>query len=68
MSSANIIDFDKNEDIISDEVHNGFEQEELIESTKRAGFAKASVCTFYRGKKLFMGKDSSLFILDAEKQ
>lgn len=30
-----IVDFDKNEDIASDEVHNGFEQEELINIVKK---------------------------------
>lgn len=62
-----VIDFDKNDEVVSDEVHNGFVQEQLIETAKRAGFTEARAHTFYRGEKIFMGKDASLFILVAEK-
>lgn len=63
-----IIDFDKNEEIVSDEVHNGFVQAQLIEATKKAGFKKSWADTFYKGKKIFMDRDASLFILEAVKQ
>lgn len=62
-----IVDFDKNESIVSDDVHNGFEQEKLLELIKEIGFTKASSRIFYQGKKIFMNKDASLFILDATK-
>ncbi len=62
-----IVDFNKNEDIVSDEVHNGFEQEKLINIVKKIGFLEASARTFYNGKKMFMNKDASLFILEAVK-
>ncbi len=62
-----IIDFDKNNDIISAQVQNGFEQEELKKVIKRIGFIKAESNTFYHGENLFMNKKASLFLLDAEK-
>ncbi len=62
-----IIDFDKNDQVVSDDVHNGFHQEELISTVKKIGFTKAASKTFYHGKKMFMKQDASLFILDAEK-
>ncbi|MDL2300172.1 class I SAM-dependent methyltransferase [Clostridiaceae bacterium OttesenSCG-928-D20] len=62
-----IVDFDKNEAIISSEVHNGFVQSELICALKSIGFSDASAYTFYSGEKLFMRTDASLFLLDAEK-
>lgn len=62
-----VIDFDKNESIISDQVHNGFEQKELIKLLKEIGFSSASSRTFYHGKGIFMNKDASMFILNAAK-
>ena len=62
-----VVDFDKNESIIFDKVHNGFEQNELICLLKQVGFAFAGTHTFYRGQRIFMNKDASLFILDAKK-
>ena len=62
-----VVDFDKNESRISDKVHNGFEQKELIRLLKQVGFASAGAHTFYRGQRIFMNKDVSLFILDAKK-
>lgn len=61
------VDFDKNESIISDKVHNGFEQKELIRLVKQIGFASADAHTFYRRQRIFMNKDASLFILNAKK-
>jgi len=62
-----IVDFDKNDAIHSSEVHNGFEQQELIYIVKQIGFTTAESKTFYHGSKLFMNQDASLFILDAIK-
>ena len=62
-----VVDFDKNETVVSDRVHNGFDQSKLIEEVRAVGFTEAKARTFYRGKELFMGKDASLFILEAQK-
>lgn len=62
-----IVDFDKTEAIVSDEVHNGFKQTELIALLKKLGFSGASSETFYHGKHNFMNRDASMFILDAYK-
>lgn len=63
-----VVDFDKNEAVVSDRVHNGFEQRELIGSLKQIGFSSASARTFYHGKKIFMNQDASLFLLNAMKR
>lgn len=63
-----VIDFDKNDAVVSDKVHNGFLQEELILLARETGFVKAEAETFYHGKNMFMNQDASLFILDAEKE
>lgn len=63
-----IVDFDKNKDIISKDVHNGFSQKELTNTLKGIGFTKIKSKTFYKGEKIFMNKDASLFILDAVKE
>ena len=62
-----IVDFDKNESIPSDKVHNGFEQKELIQLIKQVGFVSAEAHTFYHGQKIFMKQDASMFILNAKK-
>ncbi len=62
-----IVDFDKNESVVSDEVHNGFEQHKLLEMIKGLGFEKGDAKTFYHGNRIFMNQDASLFILDAVK-
>lgn len=62
-----IVDFDKNERIVSDLVHNGFEQKELIRLLKEIGFSSVDARTFYHGKGIFMNEDASLFILHAAK-
>jgi ubiquinone/menaquinone biosynthesis C-methylase UbiE len=62
-----VVDFDKNKNIISDKVHNGFVQGELIELLKQIGFTSAVARTFHYGNAIFMNKDGSLFILDAVK-
>lgn len=62
-----IIDFDKNERVVSDKVHNGFEPHKLIDLLKQIGFTSATAQTFYHGEKIFMNQDASLFLLDAVK-
>ncbi len=62
-----IVDFDKNEEIVSDMVHNGFDQAELTDLAAKIGFKEIQSKTFYTGSKIFMNHDASLFILDAQK-
>ncbi len=62
-----IVDFDKNEAVVSSEVHNGFVQDDLMSLLKRLGFAAVCSETFYHGENLFMGQDASLFLMDAVK-
>lgn len=62
-----IVDFDKNEKIVSDKVHNGFDQEKLISLMAKIGYRDIQSKTFYAGSKIFMGHDASLFILDSQK-
>lgn len=63
-----IVDFNKNEEIISDKIHNGFDQEKLIDLMTKIGFKEIKSKTFYSGNKIFMNQDASLFILDSKKQ
>ncbi len=60
-----IVDFDKNANIVSEDVHNGFDQKELAGVLHDLSFANIESRTFYHGKKMFMNQDASLFILDA---
>ncbi|WP_199617526.1 class I SAM-dependent methyltransferase [Paenibacillus alkalitolerans] len=62
-----IVDFNKNEEIVSDMVHNGFDQEKLIDLMTNIGYREIQSKTFYTGSKIFMGHDASLFILDSQK-
>ncbi|MGC7872056.1 class I SAM-dependent methyltransferase [Desulfosporosinus sp. SYSU MS00001] len=62
-----IVDFNKNEEVSSDLVHNGFDQEELIDLMTKLGYRAFQSKTFYAGSKLFMNHDASLFILDSQK-
>ena len=62
-----IIDFNKNDEISSDMVHNGFNQEELTNIMSKIGYKNIRSRTFYNGSKMFMGHDASLFILDSQK-
>lgn len=62
-----IVDFDKNEAIVSDIVHNGFRQKELADIMAGIGYKQIQSKTFYNGRNLFMGQDASMFILDARK-
>ncbi|QFF99901.1 class I SAM-dependent methyltransferase [Psychrobacillus glaciei] len=62
-----IVDFDKNEKVVSDFVHNGFHQYELSDSVAKIGYKNIQSKTFYTGSKIFMGQDASMFILNAQK-
>lgn len=62
-----IVDFDKNENVVSDLVHNGFDQVKLTEIMTKIGYRDIQSKTFYNGSKIFMGQDASMFILDSQK-
>lgn len=62
-----IIDFDKNEKVASDMVHNGFDQKELAETMAPLGYINIKSETFYTGSRIFMGEDADMFILEAVK-
>ncbi|WP_313164963.1 class I SAM-dependent methyltransferase [Sedimentibacter sp.] len=62
-----IVDFDKNDNIVSDMVHSGFEQEKLREDMLSIGYKNIQSKTFYNGSKIFMNQDASLFILNSQK-
>ncbi|WP_289140291.1 class I SAM-dependent methyltransferase [uncultured Brevibacillus sp.] len=62
-----IVDFDKNEKVVSDIVHNGFDQVELTDIMTKIGYRNIQSKTFYNGSKIFMGYDASMFILDSQK-
>lgn len=62
-----IVDFNKNDEIISDMVHNGFDQRELTDAMTEIGYKYIESKTIYSGSNIFMGKDATMFILDAQK-
>ena len=62
-----IVDFDQNDSVVSDIVHNGFNQAELADMMSQAGFQDVQSRVFYTGSKIFMGQDASMFILDSRK-
>lgn len=62
-----IVDFNKNLEVDSDMVHNGFDQVYLVDILSQIGLKFIQSKTFYKGKKLFMGQNASLFILDAKR-
>lgn len=62
-----IVDFNKNEKVVSDIVHNGFNPEELADIMTKIGYKDIQFKTFYSGSKIFMGQDASMFILDSKK-
>jgi ubiquinone/menaquinone biosynthesis C-methylase UbiE len=61
-----IVDFNKNEKVVSDIVHNGFNQVELTDIMTKIGYRDIQFETFYTGSKIFMGHDASMFILDSQ--
>ncbi|MEW9699546.1 class I SAM-dependent methyltransferase [Paenibacillus sp. SI8] len=62
-----IVDFNKNEQVVSDLVHNGFNQGKLTDIMAKIGYRNIRSKTFYDGSKIFMGQDASMFILDSQK-
>ncbi|GHU77089.1 methyltransferase type 12 [Clostridia bacterium] len=62
-----VVDYNKNERVVSDKIHNGFKQPKLFEEVYGVGFCKVETKTFYHGSNIFMGQDASLFILEAQK-
>jgi len=62
-----IVDFNKNEKIVSDLVHNGFDQVELTDIMTKIGYRDIQSKTFYTGSNIFMGQDASMFVLDSQK-
>lgn len=62
-----IVDFTKNEKIVSDIVHNGFNPGELTDIMTKIGYRDIQFKTFHTGSKIFMGHDASMFILDSKK-
>ncbi|CAM4448943.1 class I SAM-dependent methyltransferase [Paenibacillus tarimensis] len=62
-----IADFDKNENVRSDKVHNGFDQGELARLMTAIGFKDVRSETIYTGEKIFMNQDASMFIMDSRK-
>lgn len=62
-----IVDFNRNDNIVSDLVHNGFDQDELTMMMTRIGYTNIQSQTFYTGSKIFMGQDASMFVLDSQK-
>lgn len=62
-----IVDFNKNDKVVSELVHNGFDQEQLKALMLKIGFKDIRSKTIYSGTKLFMNQDASLFVMDAKK-
>ena len=62
-----IVDFDKNEKVVSDMVHSGFDQVTLTDMMTKIGYRNIQSKTFYNRSKIFMGHDASMFILDSQK-
>ncbi|MGN7470673.1 class I SAM-dependent methyltransferase [Brevibacillus sp. SAFN-007a] len=62
-----IVDFDKNEQVVSAIVHNGFHQAELAALMTKIGYRQIQSKTFYHGRNIFMGQDASMFVLDSQK-
>lgn len=61
-----IVDFDKNEKVVSDKVHNGFDQRKLADLMTNIGYGNIESRTFYSRSKMFMNQDASLFILNSQ--
>lgn len=62
-----IVDFDKNDKVITDMVHNGFNQKELIDYLSSIGLKYHYNNSFYSREKMFMKQDASMFIVDVIK-
>lgn len=62
-----LVDFDREPDIESDLIHNGFIQARLAGTLSSLGFSPVHSHTFYQGEQIFMGHDASLFLMEAVK-
>ncbi|HLS09466.1 class I SAM-dependent methyltransferase [Lentibacillus sp.] len=62
-----IIDFDKNDKVNHPKVHNGFSHESLKKMLSEVGFKSIKIKTFYRGNRIFMNQDASMFIANSIK-
>lgn len=62
-----IIDFDKNDAVSSDFVHNGFSQDILKGVLTEIGFKNILSHIFHSEENLLMGKHASLFIMKGDK-
>jgi len=62
-----IVDFDKNDKINHPQVHNGFSHESLKLHLSKIGFKSIQVKTFYKGSRIFMNQDASIFIANGTK-
>ena len=62
-----IADFDKNDSVYHEKVHNGFTHDEMKSALADASFKNIDIKTFYHGEKIFMKKDASMFIANARK-
>ncbi|MFD2308399.1 class I SAM-dependent methyltransferase [Enterococcus termitis] len=62
-----VVDFDKNEKVSHEKVHNGFSQTDLKQKLETIGYKYVQSETFYHGEQLFMKQDASMFLLRAEK-
>lgn len=62
-----IVDFDKNDKVASEIVHNGFDQGELADMMTAIGYKDIQSKTFHAGNRIFMGQDASMFVLDSRK-
>jgi 2-polyprenyl-3-methyl-5-hydroxy-6-metoxy-1,4-benzoquinol methylase len=63
-----IVDFDRNENVSSPDIHSGFGQSELAGTLTLSGYDVNYADTFYWREKMFMAQDASLFLLDAVKR
>jgi ubiquinone/menaquinone biosynthesis C-methylase UbiE len=63
-----IVDFDKNEKVHHPAVHHGFSHSRLKKQLSGAGFISTDISTFYRGRKIFMKQDASMFLAVSRKQ
>ncbi len=61
-----IVDFDKNLNIVSDLVHNGFNQDDLCKYIKSLGFSSVQSKNFYTKENLFMNQTATMFLLKAD--
>lgn len=62
-----IVDYNKNENVVSDFVHHGLSQVELTNIMTKIGYNDIQSKTFFTGENIFMGHDASMFILNSSK-